>query len=291
MAAKEVYNIRDSLDKSFLDIEIAISNKDGMGLKPLPVRFILAVIVSGFICFYMVSNTFISSGGPVGIALFILVWALMSILLLKPDKSGDMAIFRIPTLVNYLPASARKADTRSSSYIGPFHSVSNIDHVEEEEGIVVFNDGGLGLVFSVVGNASCLLFESDRDSIISRMDTFFRTMRQDYEFIFITSKEAQNVVRQVNAMHERARNEIDPELRELIEFERDYMDQHVGSQYRSIHQYLIIRADNREALAAARNRLQVEVEGSTLIFKRCTALYDGELERVFSGVFKGKESV
>lgn len=290
MAAKEVYNIRDSLDKSFLDIEIAISSKDGLGLKPLPVRFILAVVVSGFICFYMVSNTFIASGGPIGIALFILIWVLFSVLLLKPDRSGDMAIFRIPTLINYLPASARKADTRASGYIGPFYSVANIDHVEENEGIVVFNDGGLGLVFSVVGNASCLLFESDRDAIISRMDSFLRTMKQDYELIFITSKEAQNVVRQVNAMHNRARTEEDPELRALIEFERDYMDLHVGSQYRSIHQYLIIKADNREALAAARNMLQVEVESSTLIFKRCTALYDEELERVFASVFKGKES-
>lgn len=289
--AKEVYNIRDSLDKSFLDIEIAITNNEGMGLKPLPIRFILAVIASGFLCVFMCTQTFVADGGAIGIFSFVIIWIMLSVLLLKPDKSGEMAIMRVPTLLNYIPKNSRKVDTRTTTaFIGPFQSIANIDHIDEDEGIVYFCDGTMGLVFSVVGNASVLLFSDDRDAIIDRMESFLRTMKQDYELIFITSKEAQNVVRPVNAMQDRLDRETDPELRALIEFERDYMDYCVGNDFRSIHQYLILKAENREALTNARNLLQMEVESSSLVFKRCTALYDDELHRVFSSVFKGKES-
>lgn len=290
MTAKEVYNIRDSLDKSFLDIEIAISNNQGMGLKPLSMRFILAVIASGFICLFACTQTFVKAGGAIGIVAFVIVWVLLSVLLLKPDKSGEMAITRVPTLLNYLPKSSRKVDTRSSGYIGPFYSVANIDSINEEDGIVNFADGTFGLVFSVVGNASVLLFPEDRDAIIRRMESFFRTMKYDCEMIFITAKEAQNVIRPVNAMHARAMQETDPELRELIEYNRDFMQNYVGEKFRSIHQYLIIKAESTEGLLNARGMLQTEVENSTLVFKRCTALYDDELHRVFASVFKGKES-
>lgn len=288
--AKEVYNIRDSLDKSFLDIEIAITGKDGTGLRPVPMRLVLAVIASGFICLFMVSQTFVAAGGPVGIFWFVVAWVIISFLLLKPDSTGEMALMRIPTVLGFIPKSARKVDTRSSGYIGDFYSVANIDHIEHEDGIVCFADGDVGLVFAVVGNASVLLFDDDREAIVNRFDKFLTPMKTDYELIFITAKEGQNVVRPVNKMNERLSRESDPELRALIEYERDFMATKVARDFKSIHQYLILKAANMEALIAAHSMLLSEVQNSTLVFKRCTALYDDELLRVFSSVFKGKES-
>ena len=65
----------------------------------------------------------------------------------------------------------------------------------------------------------------------------------------------------------------------------------VGGSFRSIHQYLIIKADNTEALTVAKNMLQSEVENSSYMFKQCTALFGDDIYDVFRTIYKGKESV
>jgi hypothetical protein len=138
-----------------------------------------------------------------------------------------------------------------------------------------------------------MLFPEDRDAILDRVDMFFRNMKSDYEIIFITVKEAQNVKRQVANMDkriERLRYD-DKDLLALAEMERYYLTDAVGGHFRSIHQYMIIKADGEESLQTAHQILEGEVENSTLMIKRCAMLFDDELHAVFRSVFKGKESL
>ena len=293
--AKQAYKIPDSLAKSFLDIEVALQSQNNVGLKPIPIRVILAFVASGLLCFWLCLNSFVNAGGPVAIIAFVVLWALLSFLLLKPDKSGVMPIFKIPILLNYIPKSARNVMTRSMSPAGPFYSIVKIDHIDHETGIIHFDDGSLGGVFEVVGSASILLFEEDKNAIIDRVDSFFRKMKCDYELIFVTSKEAQNVSRQVDALDERISGMIadddDPELLALAKSNRRFLSDRVGKSFKSIHQYLIIKAPNEEAYFLGRGMLESEVGDTTLFIKRCAGVFDDDPLNMLGSIYKGRESL
>ena len=291
--AKPVYKIPQDIDSSFLDMEIALQNDSGVGLKPLPVKVLLSFIASGLLCFWLVLNSFVKAGGPVAIVFFVLLWIALSFLLLKPDKSGDMALFKLPVLFNYIPKASRIVMTRSSGSATEFYSVANIKSMDLDNGIVTFADDTYGLIYSVVGSGSVLLFESDRDAILNRVDAFYRKMKTDYELIFITAKEAQNVKHAVARMDERIQNLYgdDPDLMALAKTERDVLTDHVAGEFRSIHQYMILKADNKESLIVGLNMIESECQSSTLVFKRCAVLTNEDLLHMFSKIYKGKESI
>lgn len=130
----------------------------------------------------------------------------------------------------------------------------------------------------MVGSASVLLFPTDRDAIVNRVDNFWRTMKTEYEMTFITMREPQKVTRQLKALDARIRAMGDDpalaDLKRLAQSERDVLEHRVGMEFRSLHQYLLVKAKSIESLNQGRNMLQAEVEGSTYMFKRVQALYD-----------------
>ena len=291
--AKQSYKIPESLDQSPWDIEVAIRSDSGIGMKPLPLKFIAGVLFSALLWFWMLNMSFVASMSIIYKILFSVVWLLASLLLVRLDKSNTLMAARVPVLISYFPKSARKVSCRTGDNAGPFYSIANIADVDEDRGLITFTDGDVAFVYRVVGSASVLLFPDDRDAILNRVDSFFRNMKPDYEMIFVTCKEAQNVKRQVRNMNARAsrlKND-DPELRGLVEMEKYFLEEHVGGSYRSIHQYLILKAHNEEALQMAQNVLDAEVQYSTLMIKRCVALYDDELHGFFQSIYRGKESL
>jgi hypothetical protein len=58
-----------------------------------------------------------------------------------------------------------------------------------------------------------------------------------------------------------------------------------------VHQYLVLKAHSEESLVMAQNALDSEVQYSTLMIKRCVALYDDELHGLFQTIYRGRESV
>ena len=70
MAAKQVYKIPDTLDKSIGDNEIALKSNDGVGLKPLPIRLLLSYVGSILICLFICLNTFVKDANILVILLF-----------------------------------------------------------------------------------------------------------------------------------------------------------------------------------------------------------------------------
>jgi hypothetical protein len=224
---------------------------------------------------------------------FGVAWVAASAYLLRLDKSGSLIIARVPVLIEYIPRAARRVSCRLGDNSGPFYSIVNIDKVDEDKGLIKFVDGDVGYAYRVTGSASILLFPDDRDAILDRVDSFFRNMKPDYEMIFITCKEAQNVKRQLRNMDARLSRlrYDDTELRALIEMEKFFLSEHVGGAYRSVHQYLVLKAHSEESLVMAQNALDSEVQYSTLMIKRCVALYDDELHGLFQTIYRGRESV
>lgn len=291
--AKQSYKIPDSLDKSFADTEISLQSDGGVGVRPMPIGYILCYVMSAILWFFMIAKTFVASGGPLGIILFSILWWALTFVLLKRDKTGIPQASLVVSMLNYLPKPMRYVTTRNSSKATDFYNIAGIQSIDANSGFIKFIDGSCGFMYRVVGTGSVLLFDADKNAILDRCDAFYRKMKSDTEIIYITCKEPQKIYRQLEACKKRYKNlkVRDNDLEALADMNYKYLRNEVGTNYRSIHQYMILKAENAEALKVAKNILLSECENSQLVFKQCTALFDEDIYDVLRTIYTGKESV
>ena len=273
MAVKSSYKIPATLADGYTSMDIAMSTKDGSVARIFSIKVVLAILVAFIGYFFVLTQTFIKGGTLVQKILFTLLWIAWSVLLIKTDKTNRMNFQKIVTLLAYIPKKARYVFTRKSSKVNAFYSISNISEIDNK-GMITFNDDTYAYLYRVVGSASILLFQSDQEAIISRVDSFYRKQESNVELIFVTSKESQKVYRQIANLQKTYDNlAVDSdELKMLLEEQFKILKDEVGGTFKSVHQYLVLKADNKEALLRARNILQSEVENSALMIKQCVPL-------------------
>lgn len=293
MVARISYKIPDNLDKSPLDTEITLSSRKGVALRPMPVRIIFGFVFGALFIVWLVGSSFMR---PSPMGLKILMVALMIGLLtmiLIPDRTGSSRYILIPALFNYIQGANRKVIVRSNLPANNFQHVSGINNVYPQQGLIRFTDGWYGYAYRVVGNASILLFEEDRDAVINRVDAFYRKMKTDYQLIFLTNREPQHVQLQLASMRNQFQNLSvkTQDLAAVANMEYRIMNENVGHHYRSIHQYLIIRAENPEALNLGKNMLLAECDNSKRMFKEADALLDQDIIDMLKPIYTGKEYI
>lgn len=293
--AKQSYKIPADLDATYGDMEIAIQSKNGVGAKPLPVKVILTYIGSIMLLFYVCTHGIISHGSFGQIVIFAILWLILTVQLARFDKTKRMRVQLLPVLLDYLPKASRHMLTRTSAKANPFFALVGIKNIDKRTGMIEFNDSTYGYMYRVVGSASVLLFDEDKEAILNRVDSFYRKIGVDCECIFITTKEAQKVYRQISSLKRKydALTTNDPDLLRIADESFDVLKNFVGTSFKSTHQYLIIKGDNREALSANKNVLQSEYENSSLMIKQCTPLYyedivgDENTTGVLASIYKG----
>lgn len=291
--AKQSYKIPDSLAKNWYDTQISLSTKNSQ-LPPLPVKIIFGFLGAFFFCLWLVFASFVKySSIPVQVLLVLLIMGLTS-LVLVPDATGNSKYSLVPALLDYMQADNRKIIVRSTKPANNFMHVSGINNVDPKHGYIKFTDGGYGYAYRVVGSASILLFEEDKTAVLDRVDNYYRNMKAEYEQIYITSKEAQHVEAQLRSLKERYQNlnNHDKDLDAIANMEYRILRDEIGQHFKSIHQYLIIRASNPESLTLGKNMLISEVQdGRGLMFKQAQALFGDDLIDMLASIYKGKESV
>lgn len=282
------YKIPTSLNRSFLDHEVALSG-GGFQAKPLPMKVLLFWAGSILTLFWVASSTFVAQASWWLITLVVIWWLITTAFLGQYSKTKEMKFASVPALLAYVPAAARRVLTRSSTNPSAFYSVVGIDNVDET-GLIKYADGTVGQGYLVVGSASILLFDEDRKSILNRVDSFWRKVETNCEFTFVTTKEPQRVYHQIANLERRnlALEVRDPELKELMDEQYDILNDYVGKQFASIHQYLLLKGDNLEALRRGHSVLQSEVENSSLMIKGCTMLNGDEVTDMLTVLYKGK---
>lgn len=291
MAVKQAYKIPYDLDATYLDVEIALnSDKTGIGTKPLPIKVILTYVGSFVLLLFVISHSVVSKGFWWQQVMFALCWIGLTVLLASFDTTRQMKMQLIPTLMEYIPKTNRVIFTRRSNRANEFLRIAGIDHIDDD-GCVYYTDGTFGYWYRVVGSASVLLFDDDKEAILNRVDSFYRKIGTDYEIIFETTKEAQKVSRQIEALKKRYDNLTvrDPELLELADNEYRVLKYYVGKQFKSIHQYMILKADNQEALTAVKNVLHSECDNSALMIKQCTVLYRDDINEALRVIYRGRD--
>lgn len=287
--AKEVYKIPASLDENYLNMEIAIQSRDGVGLKPLAVRVILVWLISLFGLVYMCINgdSVVAQAGMFMRILFGAVWLGFTYVLTQMDKSHRMQLELIPTLLTYIQSSNRTVITRKTSNGNAFYGIVGIESIDEDSGLVKYTDGTYAYWYAVVGTASVLLFPEDRNAILDRVNEFYKKLQADCEICFVTTKEAQRVHKQIAHLmaQYKALEFKDRDIDMLVKEQYDVLKNFVGKEFKSLHQYMVLKGDNREALSTLNNIVIGEYESSSLMFKQCTPMYRPQIEEVLHLIY------
>lgn len=290
--AKKTYKIPASLSDNYLNMEIALQTKDGVGFKPLPVRVILAWLFGLLAGFYFVANqgSVIAQANIPTRILFAIVWVAFLFMMTKVDRSHKMAMELIPHLLIYLQKSNRYVITRRTANAGPFYSIVGIRSIDQKTGLVKYVDGTQAYWYAVVGTASVLLFPEDRDTILGRVKDFYDKIGSDCEIIFMTTKEPQRVHQQtahLMAQYKALTPEVkeDEDIKTLVREQYKILTEFVGKKFKSLHQYMIIKGDNEEALSAINNIVISEVHSSALMLKQCTAMYENDIDNVLKLIY------
>lgn len=296
---RPTYKVPTSIKRSMLDHELVISG-GGISLRPLPLKVILFWVVVFLATLAICTRSFIADAGGVFIVMFCIWMLIAAIFFGQYSKTKEMKFQQLPALVNYLPKNNRRVMTRNSSNPYGFMTITGIRQVDSD-GLITFVDGGVGQAYSVVGTGSKLLFDGDKDAIISRVKSFWEKVDTLAEWSFVTMREPQQITEQVAHAEKLNYNLTVPgpdgtrrypdtdadghsELYDLLD-ERYHLLQHVagvrrdgtkGQRFMSIHQYLVIRASNMENLQAAHAVLEAEVNASSAMFKQCRILDNGK---------------
>lgn len=284
--AKQSYGIPYPLDSTYMDMEIAIQNNDGIGAKPFPIKNILLFLLGVVSCFLIVSNTFISRGNVVQKGIFVVLWAILCLLLLTTNRQKQLGVEKITSLITFLQADNRFVSTRGNDNANNMFKICGIEDVSKE-GLIKYTDGTYGLIFDVIGNASILLFDDHKNAVIDRVDNHYRKMKPNVTYQFITRKEPQNVYLQVASFDERQSEMTckDADLTAMFETNKYVMANLVGHSFKSIHQYLIIQAPTEEELNLALNVFYGEVENSELMFKFSEQLDKDAAKRILTDIY------
>ena len=286
MAVKQAYGIRTPMLSTALDTEITLQ-KDGVGLRPLPIKFVIITIASGCLCLKATTSQMVSVGNPVQKIIFVCMWVTMTILLFMTDRTKRMNFQSLISLINYLavPTNRRVVTRRDVPATGML-DMCNIKAIDKS-GKISFADHTVGYMYRVTGTASVLLFDSDKNQIINAVDNFYRKIDSNTEYIFITLKEPQKIYNQAAAVKHRYErlSVYDNDINDLCNNQLVMLRDVVGKKYQSIHQYMIVKSDNQEALTAAKITLQNELDASGLFIKRCIPLYEDEILEALATVY------
>lgn len=273
---KKSYKIPASLDTSYMDMTITIRNDEGLGLKPLPIKQIAFLVVVLFSGFFLQQKTFIGHAGTGASIAFLVLYIGTGIYLGMMDSSHVLRFEMVPAMLSYIQPDHRKVFKIPIS----FYDIADID---EKTGVIQYADGTVGYAYSVVGSASILLFDSDRDAILNRVDSFWQKQIPGVEYMFITVKQPQNVRSQREFI--RTYDMSDRDLKKLAHDQDVILRDFVGKEFKSIHQYLFIKAPNKEVLRSTYSHLLSEVENSNYMIKRCIQLSDTTIANVINTIF------
>lgn len=287
---KNVYRIATSLDRSYLDVEVAIQSKSGVGLRPMPLYTILVWIIAIFGSFLAVSSTSLPLQYlPLPLkGVFMLACIAFAYVAMSRDGGNQTRALAIRNMATYMFVKpSRILKTRSTDPATMLYRLVGIKDINKKTGMVTYLDGTVAYFYRVVGNASSLLFDSDKDAVINRVDNFYRKMPDYIRCEIITVKEPQKVITnkvQLKKLYSELKVK-DKELVSIMQESYQNMDEYVGGEFKSIHQYMGLFAGSKEYVNKAHAILVNETQGSALMMSAVEPLYEDDVIRLMHTIY------
>lgn len=255
------YKIPYTLDTSMLDARAPLTlSKDGASSsnKEVTMRDIVIVGVGGIVGFWITRKPmFFGNGSALGTLIFIAGYILFLRTIFKGIQIPSALNFqRIATYVRNISTKIHKRDRIVTAVFGDYDNVAVITGFVEPDthsNLLHFSNGDVGRVRRIIGSASYNIFESDRNNIINDYSVFLRTLNENVVYNFITVLANQRVYKQLHSLNNQKANEDN--LTVIKEIDRDIKELLIISDkaYKSLHQYLVLRAPTLEDLTDAEN--------------------------------------
>ncbi len=287
---KQSYKIATSLDRSYLDVEVALQNKTGVGLRPLPFYTIIVWIVAIFGGFMVITSESLPIHNlPImGKLAFFAALCGFTYFATSRDQGNQMRFMAIRNMCSYMfVKGTRLLKTRNTDPATAFYKLVKVKEMNPKTGLVTFSDGSVAYFYRVVGNASSLLFDSDKAAIVDRVDNFYRKMPDFIRIEIVTVKEPQKVATQklyLKKLYQNLRIR-DRDLLKIMEDSFDNLDKYVGGEFKSIHQYMALFAGSKEYADKAHTILVNEVHNSGLMISDLEPLYSEDVVQLMHTVY------
>ena len=221
--------------------------------------------VAGCAWFMLTFNSPLSHGSFLSLTVWSLAYIGVVGMMLAPTKTKGMGYDWFMPSIQYLFKVNRHVGTRGNDATGSVHMLLDLNKVQND-GLLVFNNGDVGQILNIVGFGSILMFDSDRDMVLSDTNKFYRNLPAGIVIVYDTRQSPQKVEAQIANLKEQARNrEIKSKaLRALQKNELITLRQYVGRQFKSTHQVMVIRAKDVEHMQAFNSYL-ASVAGGAFI--------------------------
>lgn len=263
-----------SLNVNQLDLAINLSSKNGIQFKRQVTLRVLLIAMLGFLLYLvLVLKTPMGiSGGVLGLIIWSVgyIWILFKIC--TPTLTKQVGMSEIMPMLKYLDGRNRKVTTKKISFKDEVESLIGIVNVDEDTGLIEFNTGEIGYVYEVIGNASILMFDDDRDRVLQGTRNFYRKITPNVSIIFdyVTQpqkvdRNVQHVIGQFDDLQYQSKG-----LKDLLVNQAAVLDNFVGQQFKSMHQFMIVRAKDRDSLNDLENWIAIQME--TNFLKSCRGL-------------------
>lgn len=292
--AKNGYRIPASLDQTHLDRVISLSQNPNSPVGLVSVKTILA---------YLGTAASVGVGWKLGMfkgnsLIFNIVYVVLLFLfvskLINTTRTGELAYSNLYALSDYLPRYMRKLSTTRNSKVDAFYKLYGIASVNNDNGDIRYTNGDQGALLAVSGSGSILVFDEDKDAILDANDSFWRRIDVGAYITQITIKEGQKVDLQLGNYQRRwdrvAVSDISDDMKnilgDMMDAEVDVLANDIAVNYRSIHQYWLLRASNKEALRSLKTLIKSEIDNSGLVVRSARTQYYDDVVRMSNSIFK-----
>lgn len=258
------FKLPSSLDVSFLDLAVTLTKEDSaiQMKRQITIRVLFIAVVGILLYTLLAFYTPLMSGGIVPSIIWSIGYIWLIILFCAPTLTKQVGMNQIRPMINYLQKANREVGSRTASPVIPLKSIVGIEGVVQNTGKIVYSSNEVGYVYEVVGNASILMFESDTEHVMTASRNFHRKLTPHVAVTFDSATEPQRVERQV--AHVLDQKDVlkfnSPQLQSLMDSQIGYLSQYVGREFKSLHQYMVVRAKNDTALHDFDEWVRIQIE-------------------------------
>lgn len=253
--AKSSYKIPYRIGVTQMDVPLALRKGD-LGLKrPVSLRAALYG-GGGFILWFSLIIQVLTKWhwGVLSPILITIGWFSLLGLAVFPQKTGELGYkWFIPTMAYWFDYKLRFLNTRSDAGKDDIMKLkakiplSSID----ENGVIHFDDGRVGIAYDIIGMGSLTLFGDERDQILDRVDNWLRSVEPGTQIIQLSGRAPQKVTEQI-ANIERLKTMGEGRLtiaeKDLLSRREKVLNDFVGINFKSVHQWLLLITDDLDKL-------------------------------------------
>ena len=281
--ADRTFGFRANLNDSLFDTTISLTTSSGEQLskREFTIRTFL-MLLFGIIALMVIESQTVVGHGGVGAIAFGILWLWLVWEVSQPLPTKKVAITYLTVLPRYLPKARRIISFRS---FAPAYGVSMLTGVQEngvsDDGLIRFLNNDIGRVFEITGSASRLMFDGDRERVVTDARSFYRNINPTTTMLIDTLSSPQRVTMQVKAKDWQMQHLSlqSQSLKMLLHHEKQALEEHVGRQFPMYHQYFVIRAVNEDEMNMFIQWLMQVMSNNSLFLKDVRPL-DSKVETV-----------